>query len=191
MKIREIILDFTSLLDITMIILFFFLLYSSIDVESVSEKAKAAEASYTEMQQDNEKEQQEWREKASQEWERILAADSNAAANQEALNAYNEGNGLAFNLHEVESGDVWSLSVLSGNKKIDEISSDDKAKLKDELKVCIKKAGYESDDVIIATFTYDGSSYGTAKAVPIIENAVINLQRDYKGLYFTSINISK
>ncbi|WP_028516529.1 biopolymer transporter ExbD [Ruminococcus flavefaciens] len=191
MKIREIILDFTSLLDITMIILFFFLLYSSIDVESVSEKAKAAEASYTEMQQENAKEQQEWREKASQEWERILAADSNAAANQEALSAYNEGNGLAFNLHEVESGDVWSLSVLSGNKKLDEISSNDKAKLKEELKACIKKAGYESDDVIIATFTYDGSSYGTAKAVPIIENAVINLQRDYKGLYFTSINISK
>ena len=191
MKIREIILDFTSLLDVTMIILFFFLLYSSIDIEDASEKAKAAENSYTEMQEENEKEQQEWQEKASQEWERILAADSNAAANQEALSAYNEGSGLAFNLHEVERGDIWSLSILAGNKKLDEISSDDKYKLKERLKECIKKAGYESDDVIIATFTYDGSSYGTEKAVPLIENAVINVQRDYKGLYFTSINISK
>jgi len=191
MKIREIILDFTSLLDVTMIILFFFVLYSSIDVENVSEKAKAAEASYTEMQAENEREQQEWREKASQEWERILTADSNAAANQEALSAYNDGSGLAFNLHEVESGNVWSLSVLSGNKKLYEISSEDQYKLKDKLKESIKKAGFEIDDVIIATFTYDGSSYGTAKAVPIIEDAFISLQRDYKGLYFTSINISK
>ena len=191
MKIREIILDFTSLLDVTMIILFFFVLYSSIDIENASEKAKAAEASYTEMQAENEKEQQEWREKASQEWERILTADSNAAANQEALSAYNDGSGLAFNLHEVESSNVWSLSVLSGNKKLNEINSDDQYKLKDRLKESIIKAGFESDDVIIATFTYDGSSYGTAKVVPIIENAVINLQREYKGLYFTSINISK
>lgn len=191
MKIREIILDFTSLLDVTMIILFFFVLYSSIDIENASEKAKAAEASYTEMQAENEKEQQEWREKASQEWERILTADSNAAANQEALSAYNDGSGLAFNLHEVESSNVWSLSVLSGNKKLNEINSDDQYKLKDRLIESIIKAGFESDDVIIATFTYDGSSYGTAKVVPIIENAVINLQREYKGLYFTSINISK
>jgi 3-dehydroquinate dehydratase len=191
MKIREIILDFTSLLDVMLIILFFFVLYSSIDVENASEKAKAAEASYTEMQAENEKEQQEWREKAEQEWERILAADSNAAANQEALSAYNDGYGLAFNLHEVESGDVWTLSILSGNKKLGEIKSDEKKELKNKLKECIKKAGYKTEDIIIATFTFDGSSYGTAKAVPFIENAVIEVQREYKGLYFTSINISK
>ena len=43
MKVREIILDFTSLLDVVMIILFFFVLYSSIDTENATEKAKAAE----------------------------------------------------------------------------------------------------------------------------------------------------
>ncbi|MDD7516624.1 hypothetical protein [Ruminococcus flavefaciens] len=191
MKVREIILDFTSLLDVTMIILFFFVLYSSLDVENASEKAKAAEASYTEMQAQNEKEQQEWREKASEEWERILTADANAANNQKALSAYNEGTGLAFNLHEVERGDIWSLSVLSGKKKLDEISSDDKYELKDRLKECIENAGYNKDDVIIGTFTFDGSSYGTAKAVPTIEEAIRDIQREYKSLYFTSINISR
>lgn len=191
MKVREIILDFTSLLDVTMIILFFFVLYSSLDVENASEKAKAAEASYTEMQAQNEKEQQEWREKASEEWERILTADANAANNQKALSAYNEGTGLAFNLHEVERGDIWSLSVLSGKKKLDEISSDDKYELKDRLKECIENAGYNKDDVIIGTFTFDGSSYGTAKAVPTIEEAISDIQREYKSLYFTSINISR
>ena len=76
MKLREIILDFTSLLDVVMIILFFFVLYTSFDVEDISEKAKAAETSYNEMIEENEKEQQEWREKASQEWERILSAEA-------------------------------------------------------------------------------------------------------------------
>ncbi len=45
MKVREIILDFTSLLDVVMIILFFFILFSSFDVETATEKANQAEAS--------------------------------------------------------------------------------------------------------------------------------------------------
>lgn len=191
MKIREIILDFTSLLDVIMIILFFFILYSSVDVEDASEKARAAEASYTEQLRQNEKEQQEWREKASEEWERILSADINAANNQKALTEYSQGGGISFNLHEVKRGDEWSLSVLSGNKKLDEISSEDMDSLKDRLRDCLQKVGYSEEDVIIGTFTFDGSAYGTEKAVPVIENAIRSIQRDYKCLYFTSINISK
>lgn len=191
MKIREIILDFTSLLDVVMIILFFFVLYASFDAENVSEKAKAAETSYNEMIEENEKEQQEWREKASEEWERILSADANAANNQQALSAYNEGAGVYFNLHNVEKSDVWSLSVLKGNKKIGEISSSDVRYLKEKLKDVLDSAGYSSDDVIIGTLTYDGSAYGTEKAVPTVENAIRDIQREYKSLYFTAINISK
>ena len=191
MKIREIILDFTSLLDVVMIILFFFVLYTSFDAENVSEKAKAAETSYNEMIEENEKEQQEWREKASEEWERILSADANAANNQQALSAYNEGAGVYFNLHNVEKSDVWSLSVLKGNKKIGEISSSDVRYLKEKLKDVLDSAGYSSDDVIIGTLTYDGSAYGTEKAVPTVENAIRDIQREYKSLYFTAINISK
>ena len=160
MKIREIILDFTSLLDVVMIILFFFVLYTSFDVENVSEKAKAAENSYNEMIEENEKEQQEWREKTSEEWDRILSADANAANNQQALSAYNEGACVYFNLHNVEKSDVWSLSILKGNKKIGEISSSDVRYLKEELKEALDTVGYSSDDVIIGTLTYDGSAYG-------------------------------
>jgi cell division protein FtsL len=191
MKVREIILDFTSLLDVVMIILFFFVLYSSIDTENATEKAKAAEASYTEMQEQNEKEQIEWRQKADEEWERILSADANAGKNQQALSAYNDGKGISFNLHEVEKGDVWTLSVLYGNKRIGEISSDDSKELKDKLKEMVKKAGYAPDDVIISTLTFNGNDFGTEAAVPTVENAIMSIQREYKNLYFTTINISK
>ena len=43
MKAREIILDFTSLLDVMMIILFFFIFFSKIDVDSATERANQAE----------------------------------------------------------------------------------------------------------------------------------------------------
>ena len=191
MKLREIILDFTSLLDVTMIILFFFVLYSGIDAENATEKAKAAETSYTEMQEQNEKEQMEWRQKADEEWERILTADANAGKNQQALSAYNDGKGITFNLHEVEKGDVWTLSVLSGNKRIGEISSDESRELKDKLKEMLKKAGYSPEDVIISTLTFNGNDFGTEAAVPTVERAIMSIQREYKNLYFTTINISK
>ena len=191
MKVREIILDFTSLLDVTLIILFFFILYSSVDVENAAEKARAAEASYTEMQEQNEREQAEWRQKADEEWERILSADANAGKNQQALSAYNEGNGISFNLHEVKKGDVWTLSVLSGNRRIGRISSDEAPDLRKKLKEMIEKAGYGKDDVIIGTLTFNGDDYGTEAAVPTVENAIMGIQREYKNLYFTTINISK
>ncbi|MCR5600339.1 MAG: biopolymer transporter ExbD [Ruminococcus sp.] len=198
MKIREIILDFTSLLDVMMIILFFFILFSKVDVETATERANKAESSYNSMLEEterikleNQQEQEEWREKASEEWERIGKADENAAKNQEALSAYNEGKGIAFNLHDVEKGDVWTLSVLCGSKKLGEISSEDKRNIREMLKDMIKKAGYSYDDVVIATLTFNGDEYGTETAVPTVENSIIGIQREYKNLYFTTINTTK
>ena len=140
---------------------------------------------------ENQQEQEEWREKASQEWERLEQADENAAKNQEALSAYNEGRGISFNLHDVEKGDIWTLSIIYGNKKLGEISSDDIRDLKEKLKEFINKAGYNTDDVIIGTLTFNGDEYGTEKAVPIVENAIMSIQREYKNLYFTKINTTK
>ena len=198
MKVREVILDFTSLLDVMMIILFFFILFSKIDVDTATENANKAEASYNSMLEETEKEklenqqeQEEWREKASQEWERLEQADENAAKNQEALSAYNEGRGISFNLHDVEKGNIWTLSIIYGNKKLGEISSEEVRDLKEKLKEFINKAGYNTDDVIIGTLTFNGDEYGTEKAVPIVENAIMSIQREYKNLYFTKINTTK
>lgn len=198
MKVREVILDFTSLLDVMMIILFFFILFSKIDVDTATENANKAEASYNSMLEETEKEklenqqeQEEWREKASEEWERLERADENAAKNQEALSAYNEGRGISFNLHDVEKGNIWTLSIIYGNKKLGEISSEEVRDLKEKLKEFINKAGYNTDDVIIGTLTFNGDEYGTEKAVPIVENAIMSIQREYKNLYFTKINTTK
>ena len=198
MKVREVILDFTSLLDVMMIILFFFIFFSKIDVDTATENANKAEASYNSMLEETEKEklenqqeQEEWREKASQEWERLEQADENAAKNQEALSAYNEGRGISFNLHDVEKGDIWTLSIIYGNKKLGEISSEEVRDLKEKLKEFINKAGYNTDDVIIGTLTFNGDEYGTEKAVPIVEKAIMSIQSEYKNLYFTKINTTK
>ena len=48
MKLREIILDFTSLLDVIMIILFWFILNYQTETTKIREKASAAEAAAAE-----------------------------------------------------------------------------------------------------------------------------------------------
>ena len=189
MKIREIILDFTSLLDIVMIILFFFILFSTLDVEKVGESAEEARISYETLKAENQKQQEQWQIKADEEWQRIQDTDKNAASNQQALIAYNEGAVIAFNLHDAQSSDIWTLSVLQANSRLGEIKSDEN--ISDSLIMMLEKADLKPEDVIISTLTYDGNSFGTEKSVPQIERAVKKVQKKYCNLYFAAINVSR
>ncbi len=191
MKIREIILDFTSLLDVIMIILFFFILFSTIEVESVSQSAEEARISYETLREETEQEQAEFRERADEEWERILKVDANAANNQQALTAFDQGAVLAFNLQEMETSSSWKLNIVSGDTRLGSVSPSADEDLAEEIIQLLAEAGFQKEDVIISTLTYDGNAPGTAVAVPMIGEAVGDVQEAYRNLYFAAINVSK
>ncbi len=191
MKLREIILDFTSLLDVIMIILFFFILFSTLEVENVTQSAEEARISYETQMEMQAEEQAVWRQQAEEEWERILQIDRNAAKNQQALVAYDQGRMLAFNLQDVESRNVWTLNILCGEDKLGSVTAEDSEELVEKMAELLTKAGLQTEDVIISTLTYDGNSFGTAGAVPVIEDAIGEMQEMYSNLYFTTINVSR
>ena len=191
MKIRDIILDFTSLLDVVMIILFFFVLFSTFDADNAIKSAEEAKASYESLIEENKQEQAEWREQAEKEWEKISDIDKNAADNQQALLEYDKGAVLAFNLQNIETSDIWTLSILSGDTEIGEIISQECDDLEAQIIGCMQKSGLKADDVIIGTLTYDGNSFGTEGAVPFIRNVIDDIQQKYTNLYFAIINVSK
>lgn len=191
MKLREIILDFTSLLDVIMIILFFFILFSTLEVENVTQSAEEARISYETQMEMQAEEQAVWRQQAEEEWERILQIDRNAAKNQQALVAYDQGRMLAFNLQDVESRNVWTLNILCGEEKLGSVTAEDSGELAEKMAELLTKAGLQTEDVIIGTLTYDGNSFGTAGAVPVIEDAIGEMQEMYSNLYFTTINVSR
>ncbi|WP_294751486.1 hypothetical protein [uncultured Ruminococcus sp.] len=195
MKIREVILDFTSLLDVIMIILFFFVLYSTIDTEEVTNKAKRAEASYNELieenerkQLENEKEQEEWREEASKEWNRIESMDENAAANQQALNSFDKGEYFDFRLEVIDKSDNWNLTITYGKKMRCEINSKETDDIKGSIKDILKQSGFSTDDTYLCILSYNGEQYGTAKAFRAIDEAIDDIQREYPNLYFSNLN---
>lgn len=191
MKLREIILDFTSLLDVIMIILFFFILFSTLEVENVTQSAEEARISYETQMEMQAEEQAVWRQQAEEEWERILQIDKNAAKNQQALVAYDQGRMLAFNLQDVESRNVWTLNILCGEEKLGSVTAEGSGELAEKMAELLTKAGLQTEDVIIGTLTYDGNSFGTAGAVPVIEDAIGEMQEMYSNLYFTTINVSR
>ncbi len=191
MKIREITLDFTSLLDVTMILLFFFVLFSTFEIDTATSEANESKQNYETLSAEIEAEHSEWEKKIQDEWDRISAVDKNAIGNQQALIDYNNGSVLTFNMQNDENSDIWSLSVVFEDRKIAEIRSDENVILSDKITEIISSLNITADTVIISTLTYDGNAYGTASAVQTVENAVKKVQREYQNFYFTSINISK
>ena len=191
MKIREIILDFTSLLDIIMIILFFFILFTNMDTETAMTRAEQKETEYSTLIEEVSREQSDWKKKTEKEWSRIESADENAGANQKALLDFDNGAVLSINITDINTGDDFKLSITGNNKKLIGFAWAGTDDFRERLLSVLKKLDIDSGKVIISTLTYDGYSLGTEKAVPQVENVVRKLQEQYKNLYFTTINVTR
>ena len=205
MKNKDVILDFTSLLDIVLIMLFFFILYSAFNVEKAELRANTARSEYADMSAalESEKAQLEAersgiREKENElsaEWDRVLALDENAARNQQALIAFNNGAMLSFNLQKEDGSDAWRLSVTrkesaaAEDERVATIAPGDD--LYRSILRIIDAAGFAEDDVLIVTFTYNGNVIGTHKLYVEIMKAFRDVQAVRKNVYLNAINISK
>ena len=205
MKNKDVILDFTSLLDITLIILFFFILYTAFNVEKAELRADAARSEYEEMSAALETEKARLGEeririegeenRLREEWDRILELDENAGRNQQALLAFNNGAMLAFNLQKEDGSDAWKLSATRRESAAGEeervgtiLPGQD---LYGSILGIFDAAGFAEDDVLIVTFTYDGNVIGTHRLYVDIMKAFRDVQAARKNVYLTAINTSK
>lgn len=195
---KDVVLDFTSLLDVILIILFFFILYSAFNVEKAELRADEARSEYESLSAALEDERAslgEERTAIQAEWDRLLALDENAARNQQALIAFNNGAMLSFNLQKEDGSDDWKLSVTrKASPGAEEarmgaiLPGDD---LTRSILDMINAAGFAEDDVLIVTFTYDGSVIGTHRLYADIMKAFQDIQAARKNVYLNAINTSK
>ena len=195
---RDVILDFTSLLDVILIILFFFILYTAFNVEKAELRADAARDRYEVLSAELEGERaliEEERTGIREEWDRVLALDENAARNQQALIAFDNGAMLSFNLQKEDGSDAWVLSATRRSGPAGEEERVGTIRPGDELYGSIlgvlDAAGFAEDDVLIVTFTYDGSVIGTHRLYVEIMQAFQDVQAARKNVYLNAINTSK
>ena len=189
MKKREVILDFTSLLDVTLIIIFFFVLFSHLESEENKAKLSDKMHDYDVAIEDAEAREDEANALIDQLNEDIgILADSDKRRvhNAETVIEYKNGKNLKIMMDIQE--DKWTARVVKEDKLLQSIESDSDvpAILSDTL----KNAGYEMEDTILCEYVYDGDSYGSHRACVSIEEALQEVRKQYKYFYCSGTDLS-
>lgn len=182
MKIRDIVLDFTPLLDITLILLFFFLLFSHLETEQAQSALDAqlakAEAELVQAQE------------LSQQLEEEIALAQSAGGRQgsniESMLSFNRSENIKLILHMEDAG--RELKILSGETLLDTVSvqGDVAAALCDAL----REAGYKPEDTVLCEFLLDGAQPGTAAAYRAVSHALLVTKGEFPFLYDSETDIS-
>ena len=185
---RKISLDFTSLLDITMIILFFFLINFKFSVDDIKAEAngqmEAAALQSERLEADKQKleeEKEDWRRQADAELGKIREADEKAADNAEALLNFKNGDIINIDF-DINDRYQWKMTVSRGEAVLGVISSSDEADIKDEIVTMLNRERFNKDDVIIGVFKYNKKSYGSRFAENIFKE-VKELEYNFTNFY--------
>lgn len=190
MKIREIILDFTSLLDVFMLILFFFILFSHFEVEEAKETASQALDEANAIAETAESMFQQ----AEEELNLLEEINHGKAVDLTALMEISRGTVIQSKLILDESGDTWTFYL----KRLDEKSKqeislaefteqDDIGK---ELNLILINQHYETEDKIPFLFLYDGTQIGSETACNTVNEAFRQVRQTYPHFYCMELDIS-
>ena len=187
-RMREIILDFTPLLDITLIILFYFILFSHMGAAEAQQRAEQAEqqahiaqsAAAEEIQQAAEMQQQ-----AAQQLAALAEAEGNQAAVAEALTQFANGENLKLRLYSQAKS--WKLLVMQGTETLGELSGEHTEKA---LSALMHDAGFQAEQVILCDFVYTATEAGSNQAYHAVDAALEAIRAEYPHLYISETDLS-
>ncbi len=197
---REIILDFTSLLDVIMIILFFFILFSHIEaIDAIEEKEKMQEEHSQIIEQaeqiksDAEELLADAEIKNSQAEEllsEVKQSDSRSAYNIQGIDEFSRGLNLRLNLNMNGDSGVWELDVFCGDEFLDGIQKNTPEMMKQSFSDIITENGYTEEDTILCVFTYNASESGTRSAYKAIDEMFELFKSDYQHFFVSDADTS-
>ena len=189
MKRRDIILDFTSLLDVTLIVIFFFVIFSNLD--SQANKAKTDEKVHelevaVQQAEHREANAKELEDQLQEEINMVKESDARKGADASEIIAFNRSKNIKIVL-DIET-DSWSARIISNNQLVTSASKNDS--FQKELQQALSDAGYTDEDTIFCDFVYDGSKPGSNSAHRSINNGLKAIQKSYKHLYISETDLS-
>ncbi|WP_455501926.1 hypothetical protein [Gemmiger sp.] len=183
MQKREIILDFTSLLDVTLILLFFFIMFSQFEV---TDSREAADAKIAEAEKEISTAQA-----TIDEYQQALSImqDSNkrSAENSKAIIAFSNGKSPKLYLYGTQS--QWLLRITCEDEIIAEnIPLDDSAFQR--IVSAFDNLGIAYEDTVFCELILDGNQPGTATAYRAVEKVLSQIQSQYQHLFYSRIDTS-
>lgn len=189
MKKRDVILDFTSLLDVTLIVIFFFVIFSHLDTEEnkARTEAKVAELETSiEEAEEREASAEELIAQLEKEIDIVRESSERQASNIEEMLEYGKSGNIKIILLMQDGG--WLIRVNCKEEVLAEISSD--SDVGTELIAAIESAGYSEEDTIFCDFVFDGSLPGTASAYRKITRGLDDVEEIYRYLYYSETDLS-
>lgn len=190
MKKRDVLLDFTSLLDVTLIIIFFFVIFSHFENEQnqalVDEKVKEMNESIEEANEAVE-EANKKSEQLEKEIEIVREESERRAENIKEIANYNNSGNIKI-LLDMISNKEWKIRILHSDELIEEVYySED---LEGGIVDAFEKSGYDENMTIFCEFVYSGNIAGTRKSYERVILAFENVQKQYKYIYVSKTNLS-
>ncbi len=203
---REIILDFTSLLDVIMLILFFFVIFAQLGTNNAMDKAEKLQA---EAQQKQEEADEEWKKanKALQEAETELKELQQANALAEAIiinGASDFDKALRLKLVLDGNRDDWTISVQFAEEKegkieytkagaISDVRNRDTDALAKDFELIIIDSGYSKEDAFLCDLMFNSTDGGSNIAEINTEKMIKNFRDDlrYKYVFVSLVDISE
>lgn len=188
-KKMDIVLDFTSLLDVTLILIFFFILFSHFESENNAARTDEKVNELNEMieeAKDREAYANELAEQLQKDLNILREYDSQGASNVEEMMEYAKSSNLKF-LLEINEDD-WILRIAHDNKLIAEIVNGEN--MGSEIQKILSDMEYGEQDTIFCDFIFDGSLPGTRMAYKEIMRGIQEVRKKYKNFYYSETDLS-
>ena len=187
---KELLLDFTPLLDVTMILLFFFVLFSRIGVDGIRQEAaqnmqdaKALHTEAVQMMSDAEALQAD----AADQLAILAEADVRAAEAAEAMIAFSRGENYRLRLKMETDG--WVLRIYQGKNIVGALT--DSKTFTEDLKDSLDRAGWKTADTLLCEFCYEAADPGSRAAYRRVSSALKEIRKQYPHVYISEIDLSQ
>lgn len=186
MKMREIILDFTSLLDVILIILFWFIIQYRTQMQEQVQAAQDLSAAAQAAAQEREAQAEERLAYA----DTVISAYDNSrhGSNSQALVQFGEGEHISLRLHMEKEG--WRLDVGCGDSILGSITDRNAKKIGQQVFALLEEAGYPDDATILCVFTFDSSQPGTRQAYAAVSDALHQIKMRDRYFYCTEEDLA-
>ena len=191
---EEIFLDFTPLLDVTLILLFFFLLFASLQTAEARQDMERETAQAQQTQAELERQLEEYAyltEKAEalvkgaqEEMDMIQASDPRKASNLKAMMAFN----CSGNLKLILDMEDRTLRIFHGSELL--CTADPAEDLQAILSDVLLHSGYDREDTVFCDFILDGAQPGTASAYRRIHEELFFLKGEFPYFYYSETDLS-
>ena len=180
MKNKDIIIDFTSLLDVTLIIIFFFIIFGNVDTDTrtkqIMEEAQAVKA-----QAELTKEQAE---------QMLSDAEQLTDKDLHILKFYLNTGRYGWSLDMYSTNSSFAVGTFEDNEQVYRIDYQTDEQLEAEIVEFFKQNGFSEESLILCELMSDDSLENTNSAHRSLDRVLTDVRQTYRTFYISKTDIS-